>query len=105
MLCGVIADPSAYVDQKITLTGIANMHQHGSNIGSKLCPERTLALYMEERPWKQGVLLSPAGEFFAQLATRPDSPVSVNGRIIVDPNRPSAYTFQVESGRFDGPGG
>ena len=76
------------------------MYQHGSTLMDQGCPSHVLALDMVPRPWHEGEKLSPDAEFFTKLATRPESRVSVTGRVIRTPDQPSPYVFRVESGVY-----
>ena len=82
------------------------MYQHGSTLMDQSCPSHVLALDMVPRPWHQGEELLPDAEFFTKLATRPESRVSVTGRIIRTHDQPDPYVFRVEFGVYENaPGG
>jgi len=100
LLCRVMDDPSKFVGDKITLSGVAQMYPHASTMKSAACPDHELYLDLFERPWKPGEPLTPDAEFFARLAARPQAKVSIVGRIVRSSSQPNAYVFRVDSGIF-----
>jgi len=100
LLCQVIARPSAYVGQKLTLSGTAQMYQHQSTLKSQECPDHVLALDMVPRSVQHSADQLPDAQFFTKLVTRPQSSVSVTGQIVHTSDQPFPYVLRVESGIF-----
>jgi len=100
LLCQVLARPSDYAGQKLTLSGIAQMYQHESTLKSRECPDHVLALDMLPHPVQQPLDHLPDAQFFTKLATRPHASVSVTGQIVHAVDQPHPYVFRVESGNY-----
>ena len=99
-VCAAIANPDRYVGKRLTLTGLAQMHQHSSTIQSEACPGQTLLLKLDPNDpsdVSKGKL-SPAGAFFTELARRRTSAVVVSGHMIRSQGAAAPYALVVESG-------
>jgi hypothetical protein len=101
-LCAAIASPDAYVGKRLTLAGIAQMHQHSSTLRSETCPGRTLLLKLDPNDSSDVSKgkISPAGTFFTELAGRGASSVVVSGHMIRTQEPAAPYALVVESGSY-----
>ena len=102
-LCAVIANPPRFAGKRITLVGTAQMHHHGSSLGSEACPGQVLFLGLSPNDSSDAAagVLSSGGTFFTELAMRrQSSSVEVVGKVVQTEGEPNPYEFIVESGDF-----
>ena len=99
-LCAAIANPDLYAGKHLTLTGLAQMHEHSSTLRSQACPGQSLLLKLDPNDSSDVSKgkLSPAATFFAELAGRRDSSVVVSGHMIRTQGAAAPYALVVESG-------
>jgi hypothetical protein len=102
LLCAVVTDPSRYVGKRITLDGVAQMYQHSSTLRNEACPGQVLFLDMSKNDPSSAAtgVLTPSGTFFAGLAMRRASSVTVTGSVVRTLGEPNPYVLVVESGGF-----
>lgn len=110
-LCNVIAHPSEFAGQRMTLAGIAQMYRHGSTLSTEDCPGHALELDMvpidadmPESELRSVMENSPGAQFFTKLASATMGgdgvAVSVTGRVVRTPDERQPFAFRVESGKF-----
>ena len=105
-VCDVRASPDTFIGVNVELSGLADVHRHGTSLTDPSCPTTPVALGSPSDDHEG----SAADTFFLALAPgilpgAPVVPVKVRGKLMQQLDRLPRYIFIVESGAVRTTGG